>query len=782
MKKLLYILSSFALLIGLMTPMAKPVSAADLTTIAYGNFIGNANWFSTHFLDFFGSEVSVPVWDLTQGDLVLSYTLDMSYINQPHGLADNLTEWEAYTGPTAKDPANYPDSYTPYIEVGLRGEGAGDFNPGPFGGYQGNCGGWMVSECDDWVGYWDGDTFIGDGTETQDLDDKHGLQASGGRSELDYDVLLSTPDTVDSIPSPYPWYPSPKGAYGSWDNHGLWFDRDGVDEWQATSWGNSGENAGRINTAGIYNIEITYHAIDANGNSDKTDDGLGVMFAKINGVQQGFYTAWVDAPPQNYPVGLSFKGDMEHMQVFAGSWAGDPSGWDYGMVHLTNISVTGYPGISNPLAADFNYTVSSPGTEVQFNDLTSGGMPPYTYLWQFGDGGASTEQNPVHDYGTEGDYTVELMVTPFRCVPKTITKTVHVGETPGDTDNLTVNTEVTVDTGGGELPSVKCKWEQQPVAVEPTMEDGDTSHQVDGFQILPPLVAGAKKMIEYYAVLTDEEDGGNVGQAFADVYHPAGSPEPYGPSVAGGILGKTYFKYEIPFTKLGHSAAEKALVQAAYDAGLITFGAYTFDDVMVELDKGTADLWKGQAEIDYEQPAGNYDVYVFAIDSNNGFSPALYNQFTYVAVCGIEVDFTGINFGSVNLNTEKMIAGDTIWDKTAGINKATVRNIGNTWTSVTVEFDDMGLGKDVNNQWNVGFDARMGSDNLYYIDGILPYVETTLVNALALSHKDELDLSIKVIKGNGTHTGTVTLGCVQRAFSDPVPDWVVGVPIAPGDY
>ena len=420
------------LLVGLLALclIAGPVLAADPTTITYGPYEGSANWFSTHFTEQFGGEANVPVWDLTQGDLVLTYTLDMSKITQPHGLPANPTEWEAYVGPTAKDPKNYPDTYTPWIEVGLRGEGAGDFNPGPFGVYQGQCGGWMVSECDDWVGYWDGDTFVGDGTATQDLDDKHGLQASGGRSELDYDVLKATPDTVDSIPSPYWWYPSPKGAYGSWENHGLWFDRDGVDQWQANSWGNSGENLRRINTGGVYTIEITYHAIDADGDGDKTDDGLGVMFAKINGVQQGFYTSWVSGEPQYYPVGMSFKGDMEHMQVFAGSYAGDPSGWDYGKVYLTDISVTGYAGTSDPLVADFTYTPATvfTGDTVQFTDASHGGMAPYTYKWDFENDGTvdDTTQSPSHSYATAGTYNVKLTVTPFRCVPKTVTKQITV--------------------------------------------------------------------------------------------------------------------------------------------------------------------------------------------------------------------------------------------------------------------------------------------------------------------------------------------------------------------
>ena len=93
--------------------IAGPVLAEDPVTTAYGNYEGSANWFSTHFAGYFGGEANVPVWDLTKGDLVLRYTLDMSKITQPHGLPSNPTEWETYVGPTAKDPGNYPDSYTP---------------------------------------------------------------------------------------------------------------------------------------------------------------------------------------------------------------------------------------------------------------------------------------------------------------------------------------------------------------------------------------------------------------------------------------------------------------------------------------------------------------------------------------------------------------------------------------------------------------------------------------------------------------------------------------------
>ncbi len=50
------------------------------------------------------------------------------------------------------------------------------------------------------------------------------------------------------------------------------------------------------------------------------------------------------------------------------------------------------------------------GQGIQFQSIVSGGFSPYTYEWDFGDGGTSTEENPVHAYGDSGVYTVTLSV------------------------------------------------------------------------------------------------------------------------------------------------------------------------------------------------------------------------------------------------------------------------------------------------------------------------------------------------------------------------------------
>ena len=48
---------------------------------------------------------------------------------------------------------------------------------------------------------------------------------------------------------------------------------------------------------------------------------------------------------------------------------------------------------------------------VQFAGTATGGYKPYSWLWNFGDGHTSGEQNPTHTYANLGNYTVTLTVT-----------------------------------------------------------------------------------------------------------------------------------------------------------------------------------------------------------------------------------------------------------------------------------------------------------------------------------------------------------------------------------
>ncbi|MFC1927208.1 PKD domain-containing protein [Chloroflexota bacterium] len=84
------------------------------------------------------------------------------------------------------------------------------------------------------------------------------------------------------------------------------------------------------------------------------------------------------------------------------------------------------------LVADFVFDIPEcPLCEgVTFTDRSSGGVPPYTYDWDFGDGSNSTEQNPAHRYADYGNYTVTLTVTDGASDVANKSKTVTLDSTP----------------------------------------------------------------------------------------------------------------------------------------------------------------------------------------------------------------------------------------------------------------------------------------------------------------------------------------------------------------
>jgi PKD repeat protein len=67
--------------------------------------------------------------------------------------------------------------------------------------------------------------------------------------------------------------------------------------------------------------------------------------------------------------------------------------------------------------------------EVSFTDTSSG--TPTAWLWNFGDGESSTEQNPVHIYKNAGTYTVTLTVNnPYGTSSRTIPDFISAGVIP----------------------------------------------------------------------------------------------------------------------------------------------------------------------------------------------------------------------------------------------------------------------------------------------------------------------------------------------------------------
>lgn len=102
-----------------------------------------------------------------------------------------------------------------------------------------------------------GDVTLSGGFQAGDLDDKLILQKQQGQGEGDYDLPSAPPNP--------------------WANHAMWFDRDGVDQWQKLMWG--AIDGVTYNIGGLYEIVITLHAMDA---------FHGEAYMTINGEPKGF--------------------------------------------------------------------------------------------------------------------------------------------------------------------------------------------------------------------------------------------------------------------------------------------------------------------------------------------------------------------------------------------------------------------------------------------------------------------------------------------------------------
>ena len=296
--KPIYALVALALVLTLSLIPAVPAAADGPVTKNYGDFTlppgGGTFWLP-------------DVWDLNRCDVTISYRLDLSG-------APNV----AYTG-----------NYGQAANVGLL-----SFTTPTAGGR-------MSGFLADWDNAGVEFPTFPDKPKLQDLDDKFNMQRfpnPGSWSETMYDVYCAT-DTIAASP------------FGSWNNYGIWFDRDGVDPWQdadpstplpggsGVPWGSV--EGGTYNTGGIYDVQLTFHK-----NSPTKGTACPLMFPGLaNPVAAGGYgipTGFNPSSPgpgyDDFPAGISFDTDvtrMGTMQVVVQGASGN------GTIVVKDLTVTG---------------------------------------------------------------------------------------------------------------------------------------------------------------------------------------------------------------------------------------------------------------------------------------------------------------------------------------------------------------------------------------------------------------------------------------------------------
>jgi len=143
-----------------------------------------------------------------------------------------------------------------------------------------------------------------------------------------------------------------------------------------------------------------------------------------------FQIMFIDTRVGAYTDDIKIEYSFHNLTSFA---AFNCYGWYIASNHGTGIIMTNavdksaYSVLGIPAAPVAGFTSSTTTADilspVQFTDTSVN--VPQSWLWEFGDGTTSIEQNPVHIYFSPGTYTVNLTVTNYKGTNK-VTKTGYI--------------------------------------------------------------------------------------------------------------------------------------------------------------------------------------------------------------------------------------------------------------------------------------------------------------------------------------------------------------------
>ncbi|MFC1926726.1 PKD domain-containing protein, partial [Chloroflexota bacterium] len=358
----------------------------------------------------------IDSWDWDFGDGETSTEQDPSHI---YDTVDTYTVSLTATGPGGSDT----ETRTDYIALTPEADFAADSNSG-VAPLEVQFTDQSAGDIDSWD--WD---FGDGGTSTvqspSHIYNDNGIYTvsltvtgpGGSDTEIKTDYMTVTPDaeftgspTSGSLPLEVQFTDQSVGTIDSWD-------------WDFGDGGTSTEQSPlyTYNSSGVYTVALTVTGPGGSDTETRTD--------YITVSTEADFTA--DPTSGTAPLEVQFT-DQSVGTIDSWDWDFGDGGtsteqspshiYNDNGIYTVSLSVTGpadsdtetktdYIAVYEVPVTEFTATPTSGVTplEVQFTDQSTGNV--VSWEWDFGDGGTSTEQNPLHTYAAGGVYTVSLTAT-----------------------------------------------------------------------------------------------------------------------------------------------------------------------------------------------------------------------------------------------------------------------------------------------------------------------------------------------------------------------------------
>lgn len=233
----------------------------------------------------------------------------------------------------------------------------------------------------------------------------------------------------------------------------------------------------------------------------------------------------------------------------------------------------------------------------------------------------------------------------------------------------TTTTTTTIPDGAGKLIPTTATMSScgNPPTVDYKFELPDET-TATGTQIYP--VAGGTKAYTVYSVVCDPNGASDIQTQKARVTWPN---------------GVTYVEN---FGSVESNYAN--ILQQAVDAGLIQ--SSDRDLILNKIDvQKLCKLYATPFTLDNCDPHGTYSVLSTACDKCGCGCTPLANTFEYMSIVAVDVDFTGVNYGSISVGNAKTVPGNSVMETvaTAPPVMPTVQNLGNDPMDVKISATDM---------------------------------------------------------------------------------------------